>query len=63
MRLILLQRLIFIQWCGLKLSLSSRLRSKRERHRIIKQAVHYNKLVTARGYGTYRSVVLAGRRY
>ena len=64
MRFITLKRLIFIKFCRFKLSFGrNRLRLSREQKRIIIQAIHYNKMVTARGYGTYRSVVLAGRRY
>ncbi len=57
-------RLMFIKWAKFKLSFGrNRLCLSRERKRIITQAIHYNKMVTVRGYGRYRSVVLAGRRY
>ena len=64
MRFAKLRRSIFVKWCKFWLSRKYERRAVRERNRIVKQAIHYNLMVTAGTInGRYRSVVLAGRRY
>ena len=65
MNLTRLKRLIFVKWCHFWIDRSYKRYSARERNRAIKQAIHFNNMITD-GKITgrrYRDVVLEGRRY
>jgi hypothetical protein len=58
-----LRRKLFVKCRHFFLAHNSGRRHTRECNRMIKQAIYLNKLMKAKGHGTYRSVVLDGRRY